>query len=385
MIKQLFLFSLLLFVSCTSKVADKVQEDAIEEFFSISASNVKDTTNIYIEDLVEQFEIVRLENAEEAYCQPLTMYITDHHIGITAGREAYKLFSRDGKFLCNVGAVGQGPGEYTSPLYHQIDEENKCIYLNTFNASKIMMYDFNGKFIKAIPLTNHLNNGSFKVDRDQGFVYCFDVPFGNKPFIWKQNLEGTILGEMKYYPYELRADYGNAVQTLYNTDFFYTSVTAGFEQLELKKDSLYHYYPQTNELKPIFSIDFGDKGQQYSYINTPLNFYVRLYIGRTDKNSQYTTARTELIKVDKQTHEGCYIKLFSQSYGSLPINLYYSQFRYGYFYTWMEPIELKEQLADVLESSPMDASIRSKVKKLHDGLSENDNNVLLIGKLKQKR
>lgn len=52
---------------------------------------------------------------------------------------------------------------------------------------------------------------------------------------------------------------------------------------------------------------------------------------------------------------------------------------------WMEPIELKEQLADVLESSPMDASMRSKVKKLHDGLSENDNNVLLIGKLKQKR
>lgn len=144
-------------------------------------------------------------------------------------------------------------------------------------------------------------------------------------------------------------------------------------------------YLLPNELKPIFSIDFGDKGQQYSYINTPLNFYVRLYIGRTDKNSQYTTARTEFIKVDKQTHEGCYIKLFSQSYGSLPINLYYSQFRYGYFYTWMEPIELKEQLADVLESSPMDASMRSKVKKLHDGLSENDNNVLLIGKLKQKR
>lgn len=376
---------ILLVLGCTPKAPNTLQEDIVEEFFLISATDVKDTATVYIEDLVEHFEVVQLENTKEAYCAPITMYITDKYIGLTSNEAngVYKLFSRDGRFMCNVGANGQGPGEYTWPLYHQIDEESETIYLNTFNASKIMTYDFKGKFKKDIPLAHVLNKGSFRVDCEQDIVYCFDVPFGNAPFIWKQNLDGEIKGEVKYYPYAVAPDFGNDVQTLYNTNSLYTSVFV-YARTANMKDSLYHYYPETNQLKPIFSISFADKKQSYSYINTPLNFYVQLYIGYTDKNSMYTTVRTEFIKIDKQTRQGCFMRLSSKSYGNLPINLYYAQFRYGYFYTWMEPVELREQLADIIESSTMDEITKNRVQKLHDSLSENDNNVLLIGKLRQK-
>ena len=65
-------------------------------------------------------------------------------------------------------------------------------------------------------------------------------------------------------------------------------------------------------------------------------------------------------------------------------DLYYAQFRFGYFYLWMEPIELKEQLSQILKLSEMDTAMRGKVEKLYNGLSENGNSVLLFGRLKQK-
>lgn len=44
------------------------------------------------------------------------------------------------------------------------------------------------------------------------------------------------------------------------------------------------------------------------------------------------------------------------------IDLYYAQFRFGYFYLWMEPIELKEQLSQILKLSEMDTAMRVKLK-----------------------
>ena len=116
---------LLIFVyaGCSSQISKIDSESSIEPFFSIQFSSIKDTANIYIEDLVDDFVILPLDDNKEALCAPLTVYITEQHIGMTPSERGgtYKLFSRDGRFLCNVGGFGQGPGEYTSLLYHQID------------------------------------------------------------------------------------------------------------------------------------------------------------------------------------------------------------------------------------------------------------------------
>ena len=189
---------------------------------------------MYIEDLVDSLVILPLDNDKKALCAPLTVYITEQHIGLTPSERGgtYKLFSRDGSFLCNVGGFGQGPGEYTALLYHQIDEKARRIYLNTFEASQIMVYDFKGQYLHDIPLASILHKGSFKVDSEHKMVYCFDVPAGQSPFVWKQDFEGNIKGKIHSYPYTLKPDFGNDVQTMFNTEAFYTSVSAGFEQLE---------------------------------------------------------------------------------------------------------------------------------------------------------
>jgi hypothetical protein len=386
LVKLVVLLLIFVYAGCSSQISKIDSESSIEPFFSIQFSSIKDTANIYIEDLVDDFVILPLDDNKEALCAPLTVYITEQHIGMTPSERGgtYKLFSRDGRFLCNVGGFGQGPGEYTSLLYHQIDEKAKRVYLNTFNATKIMAYDFNGKYLYDIPLTFTLRKGSFRVDDARKIIYCFDVPAGQSPFVWKQDFKGNIKGRVNYYPYTLKPDFGNDVQTMFNTEAFYTSVSAGYEQLEGMKDTLYHYCQETDLLVPVFSVDFGKEGQMHRYLNTALNYYVGLFSGYVANNGPYTTLDYKVIRVEKKTHKASYIKLFSRDYGKLPLDLYYAQFRYGYFFLWMEPSELKEQLLSVLKSSKIDMAIRSKIKQLCDNLSENGNCVLLFGKLKEK-
>lgn len=79
----LSLFSVAMFASCSSSVpkAPEQREGYNEDFFSIAVSDVKDTIKVYIEDLVDSLVILPLDNDKKALCAPLTVYITEQHIG----------------------------------------------------------------------------------------------------------------------------------------------------------------------------------------------------------------------------------------------------------------------------------------------------------------
>ena len=100
-------------------------------------SNVKDTVDIKLSDLVENFRIVRFDNSPEAIFAYRTLpTITDHYIGIgITASQPYMLFNSDGKFLCTAGKIGQGPGEYPMSIYDAaIDEQEQKIYLGCFSS-----------------------------------------------------------------------------------------------------------------------------------------------------------------------------------------------------------------------------------------------------------
>ena len=98
---------------------------------------------------MENCELVQLETREDAYFNAWFTTVTDKYIGVSVeGNEPFKLFARSGKFLCNVGSVGRGPGEYTiSPYDAIIDDQNELIYLAPFVGNKILVYN---KHIGAI-------------------------------------------------------------------------------------------------------------------------------------------------------------------------------------------------------------------------------------------
>ena len=101
-----------------------------------------DEVTISFSNLVEGCEMVQLDNQDEALLnrRPFTT-VSEKYIGIRADNQPYKLFDRSGKFICNVGAIGRGPGEYTILAYDDIiDDNNELIYIAPFTGNKILVY-----------------------------------------------------------------------------------------------------------------------------------------------------------------------------------------------------------------------------------------------------
>ena len=60
-------------------------------------------------------------------------------------------FTPEGKFVRQIGRVGQGPGEYNqSVLAVAYDAAKKQIFLSDMRQGKVLVYSFDGTFIKDI-------------------------------------------------------------------------------------------------------------------------------------------------------------------------------------------------------------------------------------------
>ena len=162
-----------MFAACTSK--PQVKDDGTLSTVSINGraltvcdiSKVKDTLEIPLSEWVEDFQIVRFEDKDTAFFKMWWPAITDKHIGIRQHGGAFKLFDRQGKFLCDIGGVGQGPGEYRSLYSELIDEKNKCIYLAPFFGSdKILKYGMDGKFDTGLEVGEKMNKPKLTLNED---------------------------------------------------------------------------------------------------------------------------------------------------------------------------------------------------------------------------
>ena len=107
-----FTFIFCLIIGCTS--GNKKKQDIKEtSFFSLNINDVKSEIEFPLSELVESLEVIPLENKDEAFSKIGVIYVSDNYLGMQPyGQFSYKLFDKNGKFICDVGARGQGPGEY---------------------------------------------------------------------------------------------------------------------------------------------------------------------------------------------------------------------------------------------------------------------------------
>lgn len=131
-------------------------------------AKVKDTLNVPLSEWVEDCRLVRFENTDTALFKMWWPAITDNYIGIRQSGGVFKLFDHKGKFLHDIGAMGQGPGEYAGSLYSElIDEKNKVIYLAPFAGStKILKYNLDGTFVTDYDLGERLNKPKLSLNPD---------------------------------------------------------------------------------------------------------------------------------------------------------------------------------------------------------------------------
>lgn len=330
---------------------------------------VKNTIDINLSDLVEEFKIVRFEDSDSAFFKANGFCITDHYIGIRQSDNLpFLLFTHDGKLKCQVSAIGNGPGEYSWSIYDEvINEKTKEIYLASFAfLPKILVYNTDGKFMREIATKEKLSKPKIEVDSDRD-ITIIHMPFENnkeKFLAAVHDKNGSFKQELKPTPNFLQRDFNQEIFAYHNVP--------GFSFFLTSNDTLFHYNKDANKIYPKFKMDFGEVSEtpMHIYNEIPDYYLIAMLWGKG------------VIAVNKEKQTSNYAKLINDFFGHMEAPMF--NFCNGWFYQMFEPEQLITLIEKRLADSDCSAEDRKQLETMLESIDEEGNNILFMGKLKQK-
>ena len=339
-----------------------------------------DTLDVPLSMLTEELQIVPLDNRDEALVGGwVRTTVSDNYILVSNNRQVpYKLFGRDGKFICTVGSFGQGPNEYQLTYAEQLDEQHDRIYIMSWNADKILVFDLKGNPQPYIPLNTRVPKGKLRVNTADSTVVVTTLPFEGSPeVVWVQDMHGNRKQSVAPGHLMVPRDFSNEVMDARNTSAY--DVMFLIIMPEAKQDSLYHYNLEKNRLEPRFTALFtGERIPWHGYTELPHHFIGDGSFPVRVSATIFQGSAPAYYIVDKTTLKGNFMRLKNDF---LHISAQPNFFN-GYYTANMEPMALKEQLEEALKEENLDESVQARIKACLSSLDENGNNVILLAKLK---
>ncbi len=371
---------------------------------------VKDTIDVPLSKLLDDFRMVRLDNEkDEALTTASGITPFDNYFITRAGtseggvHEAALLFDKEGRYLCRIGNIGQGPGEYTFVYDCDIDEKRQLIYLMPWQTKNILVYNMQGEYLHAIPLPTRVPKGVFKIDGDKQTITIGTLPFDvtehdpqqwrenydaveRTAVVWQQDFQGNVLHHIGAKPYAVELDFSNEVSHPGNIPgtfdfciFYWTP----------RNDTLFHYFPDENRFTPVLTIK-QPKDEllrtQHDYLELPNHYLIDITVAT---QTQYieglgtvisTTQRT-VVLIDKKTNRGAFVRFQNDLLGDIPMPSIFYCFKNGQLAAPIEPAKLLLDI-DKLLSSKLDNKTRSRLEELKSTIDPDDNTYLFVGKIK---
>ena len=397
----LFLLSVVMSASCFSSVPK--EGDIIEDpaFRSVDLRIIEKTkgTVMSLGDLMETYEIIKLENKDEALIKTYSfgIFVTDNYILLKPDAiSPVKLFTRKGQYVADIGGIGQGPGEYKTIHSCMIDEKQKRIYLGSGRANKILTYDLKGNYLsdEAIHFKEIVHKPCIWMDHDKKHVTVVGLPFSeneNSNFAisnnvcWVQNREGDIVHRIPVNHYGLIGDYSNGLVACRNVDAISFSI---FEDpmLRTRPDTLYHYDAVKNIITPCFTIDHVVSENQSActvLYETSRSYWAQVTLYPNNLSSSVYSVRLPAFNVCVSKKDGNVRRIDRFTDPFLGLSYPYLVMQNGYVCISYEPLGLMDALDKVLAQTDWEPDVRKRATDLRNSLHENDNDILIIGKLKQ--
>ncbi len=150
---------------------------------------------------------------------------TDGNIYVLdSGNHRLQVFNKKGNYLHTIGKRGQGPGEFNTPAYLQLDDETGNIFVADNMLRKIIIFEKEGKYIdKDIHLVEILSG--FCLDSDGCIWGKFLLPGIDSRFIRKVSHTGKVektFTENPYYVNRIKLSTSKAGNTAYMVGVFFT-------------------------------------------------------------------------------------------------------------------------------------------------------------------
>lgn len=148
------------------KIIDKLALCFVLSFLSCGKNMEKDMNfkgivievnspiEVPIEDLINEYKIITLEDLEESIIDDVSemrimndkLYIKDRR-GLTI-----YIFTLEGRYISKINNSGVGPEEYISIYGFEVDHKNLQIILSDTFSKRVFIYDEYGEIKKVIPL-----------------------------------------------------------------------------------------------------------------------------------------------------------------------------------------------------------------------------------------
>ena len=376
--KQFLLLTVvsLFLYACSSSVQNVTTvklDDA--QIVVLDEAKVTEKKTVKLSDLVEDFQIIRFENKDEAFFKAFWMYFSDNYICIRQEGNPIKLFDKAGRYLGNVGNIGQGPGEYNYIYDVLLDEKNQSIYVTPNVGDNVLHYDLTGKYINKLRLGEKINKGRIFLSPDASTLSLVHLCFrdaGDK--FTGANVQLQNPDSVQYvYVEEIASNMKNqeGIRVGFSDEIWSYRNSVDFPFMMTHTDTLYHYNSQTNKIQAAFtmSMDPDKKGDSFFIFNEWPHHYFVTIVGEGGRN----------ILVSKERPVGYEVEFVNDFMGNLE---FYPLTQDGYFFQNWEPAELREALEEALASGNCPDDQKEKLKAFMQTLHDNDNNLLFIGKLK---
>lgn len=136
---------------------------------------VEKEQQIKLSEIAKSIFTVPLETTKECLlATDLRIHYGTEYIFVCDGRQpgAFYRFTKEGRFLNKIGASGQGPEEYIRSLSFAVDEDKKKFWVIDNWGGKFIIYSYDGKFIRKIPI--HKAQVAEVMLRETDIVYAND-------------------------------------------------------------------------------------------------------------------------------------------------------------------------------------------------------------------
>ena len=370
---------------------------------SVQYEKLPQGEDLLLSEWVGEPELIALDSSvPEALTDGGNLTVSEHYIGVFPNTERpFKLFDRaTGKFLCNVGNIGRGPGEYNRISFAQIDETGGKIWISTLYDNKIHTYDIStGRFLEDLPLAyeaeGNPNQGyNFMVDGSAQTVTIATTPFddGCPVIAWCQDYEGNVLWEIP----KTGSAPENAMLRLHTSLNVDGALDICQVSMNTQQDTL--FIIQDRELSPLLTMILGETTEPNAltigdgdYMHDPyiLPDYAVVNINKTKMVQSRNTGSGVSISMemdiqpsiilDRRTGEVSRRTIINDI---LTNDSTGPTFKNGYLVSNYSAESFREAGPGFLENGNLSSSARKCISDILKNISEDDNNVIILAPLK---
>ena len=385
-----------------------------------------------LSDAVSSLEIVPLEFTDKSAIRDIeNVGVTENDIVTTFGHQLFH-FSRDGKFLNEIGRRGEGPEEYRAAYFCLIHGDNKELYVWTGRGIKVYNFDGSFKRVASKLATNEMFSGFHpKLLYFSNHIFLHDIlPLDSpKNEFWSLSLvDSSFNMQKKFYnpdyvvrfPDMLKEE--NRLSHLYLKNYWTEEpLNANYYDNTFKikyygVDTIYQFNDEKLRFEATYSLSFGERPafeMSHSWIKEPAfftylwvyDFYEvkdfiyflagkgdTVYTIRYNKQNREIKVRKDKSKIREKLFPGTNLthrrlnrefKLTNDISGGVDFVVDYKTPE-GYWISVCQPSDLLEKInvEELKKSEVKDRAARDKLVKILTNLSEEDNPVLFIAKLK---